>query len=167
MGPELRASKRQPDATHVLFVVHGIGPTCGPENLFLENVSGFRKSIKKVLKHEKEFQDVNAELIPIEWHTSLHELVDSNMDSISLPYCPPNIKSIEHEYFADVLYYFTQDRGQHIINTIVNSMNDEYEKYLREHPNFKGKFSIVGYSLGGVCCYDILCGQEDLSNREG
>ncbi|ORX95672.1 hypothetical protein K493DRAFT_351358 [Basidiobolus meristosporus CBS 931.73] len=167
MSPGLDSPKLQSEETHVLFVVHGIGPTYGTENAFLENVTGFRKTIKKVLKHDKELQGVKADLIPIEWHNSLHKLVDNNMDNISLPYCPPNIKSIEHEYLADILYYFTKDRGQHIVDTIVDSMNEEYDKYLREHPNFKGRFSIVGYSLGGVCCYDILCAQEDLDNRQG
>ncbi|KAK9718800.1 hypothetical protein K7432_005246 [Basidiobolus ranarum] len=160
-------STNQTDATHVLFVVHGIGPTLGEENAFMENVTGFRKSLKKVLKHEKELQTVEAELIPIEWHNSLHKRIGSNMDNITPPYCPPNIKNFQHEYMADILYYFTQDRGQHILDTIVKSMNEEYDKYMESHPNFKGTFSLVGYSLGGICCYDILCAQEDGANLEG
>ncbi|ORX90986.1 hypothetical protein K493DRAFT_409572 [Basidiobolus meristosporus CBS 931.73] len=153
--------------THVMFVVHGIGPTYEGEHTFTENVTGFRKAFRKVSKHERSLRDVNVELIPIEWHTSLHKLVNNNMDNITPKYCPPNVKNLQHEYLADILYYFTQDRGQHIVDTVANSMNEEYDRYMKEHPDYNGKFSLIGYSLGGICCYDILCGQEDAANAKG
>jgi len=39
-------------------------------------------------------------------------------------------------------------------------MNNAYNEYISQHPDFKGKVILFGHSLGGVILYDILVNQD-------
>ncbi|KAI8975438.1 DDHD domain-containing protein, partial [Mycotypha africana] len=57
----------------------------------------------------------------------------------------PTIRLIENHYLADVLFYFSKDRGQAIIDNITHLFNTSYERY----------------SLGGIITWDILSHQRE------
>ncbi|KAK9762659.1 hypothetical protein K7432_011402 [Basidiobolus ranarum] len=164
-GESFTTNQQRTDVDHVLFVIHGIGPISG-ENQFEEHVKTLRKTIEEVIKSEENTETFNIEVIAIEWRSALHDVVDQRMQRITLKTCPM-FRSIGNDYLADVMYYFTNHNGQHIINTIVTALNDEYDHFKERYPTFNGSFSLLGYSLGGVCSYDILCAQEEKFNLEG
>ncbi|ORY07856.1 DDHD-domain-containing protein [Basidiobolus meristosporus CBS 931.73] len=164
-GESFKTNQQRADVDHVLFVIHGIGPIAG-ENHFEENVKTLRKTIEELIHAEENKETFNIEVIAIEWRSALHDVVDQRMQRITLKTCP-TFRSIGNDYLADVMYYFTNHNGQHIINTIVTALNDEYDGFMKRYPDFKGSFSLLGYSLGGVCSYDILCAQDENYNIEG
>ena len=43
-----------------------------------------------------------------------------------------------------------------IFTAVVDRMNDLRARFLRHNPNFDGKVSIIGHSLGAVIAYDIV-----------
>ncbi|KAJ3258827.1 hypothetical protein HK103_003209 [Boothiomyces macroporosus] len=60
----------------------------------------------------------------------------------------------------DVLFYFTSYHGQMLINIVTQTVNDTYENFMKEHPDFKGKVSLFCHSLGSIITYDILANQR-------
>lgn len=88
---------------------------------------------------------VRIELIPIEWHRHIHDQTDPIMSKITLKSIP-TIRLIENEYLADVLFYFSKDRGQNITDNVTNLFNTSYNNFLEKHPDFNGKIAIIGYS---------------------
>ncbi|KAK9762933.1 hypothetical protein K7432_010830 [Basidiobolus ranarum] len=157
--------KRIVPVRHVMFVVHGIGPSIGNGGYFLNHIENLKSSLAEV--QGSKFEEEGAiEILPIEWHNVLHELVDSQISSVSLPTCQ-FIRSVNNNILSDVLFYFTKHHGQVIIETITNALNSNYEEFMKENPDYDGTFSLVGYSLGGVCCYDILAHQERIVNAQG
>lgn len=109
--------------------------------------------------------NVRIELIPIEWHRHIHEQVDPIINKITLKSIP-TIRLIENDYLADVLFYFSKDRGQKIIDNVTNLFNTSYHNFMEKHPNFNGKIAIMGYSLGGIIVWDILSHQRDPQDHE-
>ncbi|RUP42819.1 hypothetical protein BC936DRAFT_138040 [Jimgerdemannia flammicorona] len=129
-------------------------------------LSTVRETTRAILQAKWPNKDIRIELIPIEWHKALHDQVDSSMNRITLKSIP-TIRLIENEYLADVLYYFAKDRGQSIIDHITDLFNTSYHNFAERYPNFDGRIAIFGYSLGGICVYDILSHQRtELTEEE-
>ncbi|KAI7854508.1 hypothetical protein BDC45DRAFT_127984 [Circinella umbellata] len=78
----------------------------------------------------------------------------------------PTIRLIENEYLADILFYFSKERGQSIVDNVTNLFNVSYHNFLETHPDFNGKIVIIGYSLGGIITYDILSHQRQPETPE-
>ncbi|ORY04716.1 hypothetical protein K493DRAFT_311253 [Basidiobolus meristosporus CBS 931.73] len=154
--------KRDVPVRHVMFVVHGIGPSIGNGGYFLNHLENLKGSLAEV-QNEK-FEEYGAiEIFPIEWHNVLHEIVDNDLNNVSLPTCQ-FMRSVNNNILADVLFYCSKPYGQVIVETVAHALNNTYEKFMKDHPDYEGTFSLVGYSLGGVCCYDILAHQEMKAN---
>ncbi|KAI8889129.1 hypothetical protein K501DRAFT_239483 [Backusella circina FSU 941] len=122
-------------------------------------------AIRQVLQSKIPDHNVRIELIPIEWHRHIHEKVDPIMHKITLKSIP-TIRLIENEYLADVLFYFSKDKGQQIIDNITNLFNTSYLNFMEKHPDFNGKIIILGYSLGGLITWDILAHQKTPNEDE-
>lgn len=90
-------------------------------------------------------EEVHIEMIPIEWHRHIHKETDPAVHRI-LPKSIPTLRLIESDYLADVLYYFSKDRGQSIINHVTREFNATYNRFIKTRPNFTGKIAILGYS---------------------
>ncbi|KAJ3012209.1 hypothetical protein HKX48_006398 [Thoreauomyces humboldtii] len=168
-SPSLQASPAPPDSTasrtnssekttgkvnHVCFVVHGMGR----QRRYVQNMASLRRACAEVGKEEFSGQeDVRVEWIPIEWHEELHELhsVDRRMNSITLPTCSI-LRAINNDILADVLYYFSSFHGQTILNIIAQRLNKAYHDFMEANPDFDGQINLIGHSLGGVICYDLL-----------
>lgn len=59
----------------------------------------------------------------------------------------------------DVLLYQSATYREHIIQTVLAECNRIYALFRKRHPDFKGKVSLVGHSLGSAILFDILCRQ--------
>lgn len=69
-----------------------------------------------------------------------------------------------NEYMGDVLYYFTEEHGRLVREVVTAQLNEQYASFCQKHPQFNGPVWVVGFSLGGVCCYDVLAQQR--ANQE-
>ncbi|KAI9262043.1 DDHD domain-containing protein [Sporodiniella umbellata] len=150
---------------HVIFVIHGIGQQTEQYGQFYRHIENLQEVTRQVLQTKVPDHDVRIELIPIEWHKHIHEVVDPTLKKITLKSIP-TIRLIENEYLADVLFYFSKDRGQKIIDNVTHLFNTSYEHFMENHPGFNGKIIILGYSLGGIISWDILCHQRDSLTKE-
>ncbi|KAJ3394564.1 hypothetical protein HDU84_007738 [Entophlyctis sp. JEL0112] len=70
-----------------------------------------------------------------------------------------SIRYLVSDIVLDVLLYMTPRYRQEMVNHVVDEMNRIYRAYMQRNPNFKGKVSIYGHSLGSVLAFDILCNQ--------
>lgn len=127
-------------------------------------VENLQETTRQVLQAKVPDHNVRIELIPIEWHRHIHEQVDPIINKITLKSLP-TIRLIENDYLADVLFYFSKDRGQNIVDNVTQLFNTSYHNFKEKHPNFDGKIVILGYSLGGVIVWDILSHQREPSNQ--
>lgn len=66
-----------------------------------------------------------------------------------------------NDYMADILYYFNPHFGTQIVQMIVEELNEAYDTFIENHPDFNGKISVYALSLGGVAMFDILTCQDD------
>jgi hypothetical protein len=82
----------------------------------------------------------------------------SRMAKVALTNCSA-MRALFNEYLADALYYDSHNHSQMIIDIVVEQLNMRYDEFMDKYPGFTGHVVIVGFSLGGVCCYDILARQ--------
>ena len=171
---ENKQSDKMKTPNHMIFVVHGMGNQFEGLGKFHQNLNQLRQACKEVISEEFN-TDINVEWIPIEWHSLLHQLesADERIRKVTLPTISL-FRNISNDVLADVMYYFTTFHGQEIINIVTKSMNDAYKSFMTKYPDFKGKVSIFGHSLGGIICisffnyvnifiyiaYDILANQK-------
>lgn len=150
---------------HLIFVIHGIGQQTEQYGQFYQHIENFQETTRQVLQAKVPDHNVRIELIPIEWHKHIHEHVDPIMKRITLKSIP-TIRLIENEYLADVLFYFSKDKGQQIVDNVTHLFNTSYQHFMEKHPYFDGKIIILGYSLGGIITWDILSHQRQLELQE-
>ncbi|CEG73851.1 hypothetical protein RMATCC62417_09150 [Rhizopus microsporus] len=97
---------------------------------------------------------IRVKYIPIEWHSFIHDMIDSKMNKSTLT-TVPKVRLAANHWLMDCLYYFTNPYGQHIINHVVKTCSKAYEDYVSSHPGFNGHVHFIGFSLGGIIAYDI------------
>ncbi|KAI8886681.1 hypothetical protein K501DRAFT_243873 [Backusella circina FSU 941] len=149
---------------HLIFVIHGIGQQTEQYGQFYQHIENLQETTRQVLQAKVPDHNVRIELVPIEWHRHIHEQVDPIISKITLKSIP-TIRLIENDYLADVLFYFSKDRGQKIVDNVTELFNTSYHNFMEKHPDFNGKIVIIGYSLGGIITWDILSHQR-LSIKE-
>ncbi|XP_077973027.1 triacylglycerol hydrolase DDHD2-like [Styela clava] len=155
----------EPD--HVVFVCHGIGPVCDLRSrTIVECVDDIRAIQLSLLKsHFKNALEgkraQRIEFLPIHWHRALHgdaNGVDRDIRRLTLP----SIQRLRHftnETLLDILFYSSPVYCQTIAETIGAGINSLHQLFLSRNPNFNGKFSIAGHSLGALMVFDLLCNQ--------
>lgn len=72
----------------------------------------------------------------------------------------PRVRVLMNEYVGDILHYFTAFHGQIISSYVTNELNARYSAFTERYPAFNGPISLLGFSLGGLITYDILCSQR-------
>jgi hypothetical protein len=50
-----------------------------------------------------------------------------------------------------------------MLNIVAKGLNDAYREFMLRNPTFDGKIVLLGHSLGGVICYDLLKHQDSLN----
>ncbi|KAI7879794.1 hypothetical protein K492DRAFT_195655 [Lichtheimia hyalospora FSU 10163] len=151
------------NSDHVVFVIHGIGQQTEQYGVWEQNMQSLRDTMHQVLQARMPGQQMQIKMIPIEWHRHIHQETDPAIHRI-LPKSIPTLRMIETEYLADVLYYFSPNRGESILRHVTQEFNAAYDTFMKEQPNFCGKIAILGYSLGGLISWDMLSHQRVLSD---
>ncbi|KAG0196759.1 hypothetical protein BGX28_009786 [Mortierella sp. GBA30] len=145
---------------HVIFVVHGMGRQLEEFGNYERNVGYLVENTKTVLQSQFHDLKTDVHIIPIEWHSKLHSMVDQRMSLATLR-TVPKVRLVMNDYFADILYYFNNHYGSEIIRMIVDELNEAYSTFMVKHQDFNGKISVYALSLGGVAMYDILTCMDD------
>jgi hypothetical protein len=71
----------------------------------------------------------------------------------------PVVRTLVTDLALDVLYYMVPRFYQQMITILSDEINRLYKLFMKHHPDFKGKVSLFGHSLGSQLCFDILCHQ--------
>nr|XP_048311074.1 SEC23-interacting protein isoform X1 [Myodes glareolus] len=160
-----------PQVDHLVFMVHGIGPVCDLRfRSIIECVDDFRVVSLKLLqthfkKSVEEGKVSRVEFLPVHWHSALggHATgVDRNIKKITLPSIG-RFRHFTNDTLLDVLFYNSPTYCQSIVQKVGVEINRLYSLFLSRNPNFKGKVSVAGHSLGSLILFDILSNQKDMS----
>jgi hypothetical protein len=136
---------------------------------------------------DSETKNNRVQVIPIVWRHLLdfpqqslkhnrkeHDLGDldhedheyPNLEDITVEGVPA-VRTFLTDLALDILLYQSPAYKGHISRIVVNECNRVYRSYKERNPNFKGKVSLVGHSLGSAIMFDILCIQKDARSRSG
>ncbi|KAI6661192.1 Phospholipase DDHD2-like isoform X1 [Oopsacas minuta] len=99
--------------------------------------------------------------LPIAWHICLrsdYDNVDLRLDAISLT-CTPKIRHFSNSVLTDILFYTSPLYCQTIIDTTTYEMNRLLSLYKARNPEFIGRISLIGHSLGSCILFDLLANQ--------
>lgn len=127
---------------------------------------------------DEKLKNCKVQVLPIIWRydidfglDKLYEEFDSNGDyrlprlsDININSVTP-LRNIAADVVLDVLLFYEPKFHAKILESVIKSANKIYDKYLENHPNFKGKVSILGHSLGSAITLDILSQQPDTIPR--
>jgi hypothetical protein len=72
----------------------------------------------------------------------------------------PFVRSLITDLALDILLYQSGYR-EHISGIVLTECNRIYKLFLERNPNFDGKVSLIGHSLGSAIIFDILCRQKE------
>ena len=85
-------------------------------------------------------------------------LTDITVDGV------PAVRNLITDLALDILLYQSAYR-EHIAGIVQRECNRIYNLFLQRNPDFKGKVSLIGHSLGSAILFDILCRQRDSPTR--
>ncbi|KAI4192661.1 MAG: hypothetical protein LQ346_004204 [Caloplaca aetnensis] len=71
----------------------------------------------------------------------------------------PGIRNLITDLALDILLYQSAYR-EHIAGIVQQECNRIYGLFLQRNPDFNGKISLIGHSLGSAILFDILCRQR-------
>ncbi|KAG7254031.1 hypothetical protein CRUP_016581, partial [Coryphaenoides rupestris] len=147
-----------PKVDHLVFMVHGIGPVCD-----------LSVSLKLLQSHFKNAQDDHTisrvEFLPVQWYTALHgdaTGVDRRIKKITLP-STGRLRHFTNETLLDVLFYNSPTYCQTIMDTVALEINRLHALFLTRNPDYAGKVSVSGHSLGSLILFDLLSNQKSSS----
>ncbi|NP_001091152.1 SEC23 interacting protein S homeolog [Xenopus laevis] len=158
-----------PQADHLVFMVHGIGPVCDLRfRSIVECVDDFRTVSLKLLqthyrKSLEEGRVGRVEFLPVHWHSSLHgdaTGVDRRIKTITLPSIG-RLRHFTNETLLDILFYNSPTYCQTIVDKVNMEMNRLFALFMSRNPHFTGGVSVAGHSLGSLVLFDILSNQTD------
>nr|XP_045011580.1 SEC23-interacting protein isoform X2 [Jaculus jaculus] len=160
-----------PQVDHLVFMVHGIGPVCDLRfRSIIECVDDFRVvSLKLLQTHFKKSIDdgkvSRVEFLPVHWHSVLGgdaTGIDRNVKKITLQSIG-RFRHFTNETLLDILFYNSPTYCQTIVEKVGVEINRLYSLFMNRNPNFKGRVSVAGHSLGSLILFDILSNQKDLN----
>lgn len=71
----------------------------------------------------------------------------------------PGVRNLITDLALDILLYQSAYR-EHIAGIVQRECNQIYALFVKRNPNFRGKVSLIGHSLGSAILFDILCRQK-------
>lgn len=171
---------------HLVFCVHGIGQTLGKKYEyvnFAHTVNLLRNNIKSLYQSNGQLQELNAlnefqdpknnsaiQVLPITWRHAIGFSTDDanvNTDNEDLPtlndVTVDGIKPLRKllaDIGLDILLYGDNYYVDKILKYVCAELNSVYEKYCDHNPEFDGKVSLLGHSLGSLILFDMLSQQS-------
>lgn len=174
---------------HLLICVHGIGQSLSAKFTgvnFAHDCSNLRRLMKELVlkdpakyaadneKDPQSHRNCRVQILPIVWRYDidfswnhvyedkaedgsqrLPRLSELNIDAIT------PLRSLAADVVLDILLYYEPRFKSQILKTVIRSANRLYDKYLERHPDFHGKVTLCGHSLGSVIAQDIMSMQPD------
>ena len=150
-----------------------------------------RQTLKSVYGSSADLQALNSEIdklpkncriqvLPVCWRHLLdfprkgvrqnrreHDLGDAFGDEEEYPSLEditvegvPFVRSLISDLALDILLYQSAYR-EHISNIVLAESNRIYNLFRERNPEFNGKVSLIGHSLGSAILFDILCRQKE------
>ncbi|KAF3842361.1 hypothetical protein F7725_024312 [Dissostichus mawsoni] len=147
-----------PSVDHLVFMVHGIGPVCDLRfRSMVECVDDFRSvSLKLLHSHFKKNLDEQTisrvEFLPVQ-----------RIKKITLP-STGRLRHFTNETLLDVLFYNSPTYCQTIMDTVSHEINRLYALFMQRNPNYRGRISVAGHSLGSLILFDLLSNQKNASS---
>ncbi|KAG7844108.1 hypothetical protein KL941_004057 [Ogataea angusta] len=125
-------------------------------------------------KNDGKLSNCKVQVLPIIWRSD----VDFSLDKVFDEYEPDGharlptlnqinidaitpLRHLAADVVMDILLFYEPRFKQQILSSVVKYANAIYDKYVERHPQFDGKISLLGHSLGSAICLDILCSQPD------
>ncbi|APA12376.1 hypothetical protein sscle_09g071460 [Sclerotinia sclerotiorum 1980 UF-70] len=162
---------------------------------FVHDVNALRQTLKTVYGNSADLQALNGEIdklpkncrvqvLPICWRHLLdfprkgvrqnrkeHDLGDAfgeeeeypSLDDITVEGVP-FVRSLITDLALDILLYQSAYR-EHISSIVLTEANRIYNLFRERNPEFSGKVSLIGHSLGSAILFDILCHQRETKSR--
>uniref|UniRef100_A0A672P2E9 DDHD domain-containing protein n=1 Tax=Sinocyclocheilus grahami TaxID=75366 RepID=A0A672P2E9_SINGR len=138
------------------------------------DVDDFRSvSLKLLQSHFTKARDDHlisrVEFLPVHWHTALHgdaTGVDRRIKKITLP-STGRLRHFTNETLLDVLFYNSPTYCQTIMDTVAFEINRLHSLFMQRNPDFKGRVSVAGHSLGSLILFDLLSNQKTGSPSAG
>uniref|UniRef100_A0A8C9T1M4 DDHD domain containing 1 n=1 Tax=Scleropages formosus TaxID=113540 RepID=A0A8C9T1M4_SCLFO len=158
---EASPEDKLPQATHIVFVVHGIGQKMD-QGRIIKNTGMMRDAARKM--EEKHFSDhvaEHVEFLPVEWRSKL-SLDGDTVDSIT-PDKVRGLRDMLNSSAMDIMYYTSPLYRDEITRGLTQELNRLYSLFCSRNPEFEekgGKVSIVSHSLGCVITFDIMTGWD-------
>lgn len=153
---EARWSGEEVEVEQLVFVVHGIWHN--------DNEQGIVDNAKLLIEGVKDHPDkaTGIMFLPIHWRTNLEDDKQHKCDK----------KCSKESYdgklnliLNDLKLYHCWFYGDKIRRRVLDEVNSLFRKFKSNNPNFKGKVSFFGHSLGSLICYDILTMESLESHR--
>ena len=129
---------------------------------------------------DSEYKNCRVQVLPVCWRHLLdfprqslkfnreeYDLGEANADEDEYPKLHditvqgvPAMRNLITDLALDILLYQSVAYRGHIASIVTDECNRIYELFRSRNPDFKGKVSIVGHSLGSAIVFDILCNQN-------
>ncbi|XP_033892043.3 phospholipase DDHD1-like isoform X1 [Acipenser ruthenus] len=158
---EASLEDKAPQATHIVFVVHGIGQKMD-QGRIIKNTGMMRDAARKMEeKHFSEYASEHVEFLPVEWRSKLF-LDGDTVDSIT-PDKVRGLRDMLNSSAMDIMYYTSPLYRDEITKGLTLELNRLYSLFCSRNPDFEekgGKVSIVSHSLGCVITFDIMTGWD-------
>lgn len=112
---------------------------------------------KQSLKHNRrEFDLGDAHSIEDDEYPSLENITVEGV---------PAVRNLITDLALDVLLYQSPAYKSHISRIVLQECNRIYKLFKDRNPEFNGKVSLVGHSLGSAIMFDLLCQQREEKAR--
>ncbi|EME42172.1 hypothetical protein DOTSEDRAFT_73079 [Dothistroma septosporum NZE10] len=106
---------------------------------------------KQSLRHNRREHDLGDTDIDDEDYPSLEDITVEGV---------PAVRNLITDLALDILLYDSPAYKDHISGIVLREINRIYHLFMDRNPNFKGKISFIGHSLGSAIMFDILCRQD-------
>ncbi|KAK3669617.1 hypothetical protein LTR78_010492 [Recurvomyces mirabilis] len=146
-SPDLRALNAElGDTEHVNSRVQVL-PICWRHLLDFPKHS-LKQNRKRSSNKEQDLADTDD--VDDEEYPSLEDLT---VDGV------PAVRNLITDLALDILLYQSPAYKDHISRIVLEECNRIYHLFIERNPNFNGKISLIGHSLGSAIMFDILCRQ--------
>ncbi|KAK5119505.1 hypothetical protein LTR85_007605 [Meristemomyces frigidus] len=96
-----------------------------------------------------------------------HDLTDAEVDEADFPSLDditvegvPAVRNLITDLALDILLYQSPAYKDHISRIVLSECNRIHRLFMDRNPDFSGKISMIGHSLGSAIMFDILCRQN-------